>query len=189
MGKNTVNMETEAKVRVDRFDAVVERLEQNDAVFVDEVMETDTYYDDKCCRLLTAGCGLRLRRREGRKGEQILLTFKGPVRESIYKSRPEAQTAVSDLEEMTRILEGLGYRPLIVVEKTRRIWRLGECEVCLDDVAELGRFVEIEGPSETEIETALRLLNLDTLEPVRRGYARLLAESRGKTPPDQARKE
>lgn len=190
MGRNALNMETEAKVVVNRFDAVVERLEQNDAVFVDEVRETDTYYDDEEGRLLAEGSGLRLRRRVGREGERFLLTFKGPVRRSVYKSRPEAQTAVSNFEEMGRILEGLGFQVLITVEKRRRIWRLKECEVCLDEVEELGRFVEVEGPDEKEIETVLRLLGLDSLEPIRSGYARLLAENRRKTAtPDQPPKE
>ena len=51
-------------------------------------------------------------------------------------------------EDMSRILVNLGYRPVAIVHKQRRIYRLQRqsfaLEVCLDDVAEVGQFVEVE---------------------------------------------
>lgn len=182
MKEDKVKYETEAKIRVERFDEVIDRLHQADeAVYKDDVTEVDTYYKDPDGRLIAAGSGLRLRRRSGSQGPQALLTWKGPVRQGPYKSRPEAQTQVADDEEMDRILTSLGYRPAIVVDKRRQLWQFGDCEVCLDEVTHLGRFVEVEGPGDEAIEQVLVRLDLASRPHIHSGYARMLSEVLDKT--------
>lgn len=176
MRRNEVKFETEAKIRVERFNEIEERLQQSGAVYKEAVRETDTYFKDPEGRLLASGSGLRLRRQVSQKGEKALLTFKGPVRQGPYKSRPEAQTWVSDYEEMSRILASLDYSPAIVVEKDRQLWQLGVCEVCLDTVENLGTFVEVEGPGEQEITRVLKTLGLDSQPHLHSGYAQMLSE-------------
>ena len=180
-----MNIETEAKIRVDGFDEIRRRLRQNEAVFLRDVEETDIYFDDSDKRLLARQSGLRLRRENGKDGPRALLTFKGPRQESAYKSRRELQTYLSNYEQMRLILDALGYVPLIEVEKHRQLWQLNRCQVCLDDVPPLGRFVEVEGPGDAEIGEVLRLLGLDAQEHIHSGYARMLAEFRGQVVSDR----
>ena len=70
----------------------------------------------------------------------------------MIKTRPEIEVAIGDgdpaAEGMIRLLTHLGYRPVAVVRKRRSIYRITRqgfaIEICLDDVARLGTFVEVE---------------------------------------------
>ncbi|MCX6757852.1 MAG: class IV adenylate cyclase [Candidatus Nomurabacteria bacterium] len=56
----------------------------------------------------------------------------------------EYETVVENPEMMHQILSTLGYKPIIEVKKMRRKGKLGEYEICLDEVEKLGTFVELE---------------------------------------------
>ena len=85
-------------------------------------------------------------------GDANTLTYKGPKRESAVKSRPEIELPVAAGPDGERralaLMTALGYKTVAVVEKRRSSFRLERggfnCLVCLDDVAEVGRYVEIE---------------------------------------------
>src|SRR5262249_24092685 len=91
---------------------------------------------------------LRLRR----IGAANFVTYKGPKEDAQTKTRTEIEVSLAEgnaaAEAFVCILTHLGYRPVAVVQKRRRIYHLARApfslEVCLDDVEGLGRFVEIE---------------------------------------------
>lgn len=56
----------------------------------------------------------------------------------------EYETEISNLEAMDNILKALGWFPEVEVKKVRRKGKLGEYEICLDRVEELGDFIELE---------------------------------------------
>jgi adenylate cyclase class 2 len=56
----------------------------------------------------------------------------------------EIETKVDDPDAMHAILDKLGYAPMVEVKKVRRKGKLGEYEICLDEVEQLGSFVELE---------------------------------------------
>jgi len=56
----------------------------------------------------------------------------------------EHETRVSDAAVLKSILSALGFRPIVVVDKTRSVFNCGDFHVCVDEVAELGSFAEIE---------------------------------------------
>ena len=78
---------------------------------------------------------------------------------------------------MEEILQAIGMRDALVVQKRRASYKLGACLVELDDVTHLGRFIEIEGPSENAVLAAGEKLNL-TGPPITLGYAEMLARKR-----------
>ena len=89
--------------------------------------------------------------------------------------------------EAQKLLEALGYRPLAVVDKVRRTYRLGEVTLCLDEVTDLGGFLELEllVPGEEQREAAvarllalLEALGISRERLSRRSYLELLAEKR-----------
>ena len=115
---------------------------------------------------------------------ESLLTYKGPKLDQVSNARTEYETAVSDGETAEKLLEALGYRPLAVVDKVRRTYRMEDVTLCLDEVEGLGGFLELEilVPAEEGREEAVgRLLALldglgisrDRLS--RRSYLELLA--------------
>lgn len=171
--------EIEAKIQVDDLTAVAERLKAVGAGFLRTVRETDTYLDDHK-KLKHQGCGLRIRSQQTEDAQKTLVTFKGAKVESRYKSRPEYETEVGSAETAELIFAGLGYVPRIVVRKKRDMWSVDGCTVCLDDVEDLGRFVEVEGCDEDCIETVLQMLHLADRPHVRKGYAEMLSKQHKK---------
>jgi adenylate cyclase class 2 len=169
--------EIEAKVKVEHLEPVAQRLLEHHAAAMAIVWEEDIYFDDAAGTLVSGDCALRLRKRiiKG-KGEQFILTFKGPRQQSAFKSRLETETAIADYEAMRSILKQSGYKEHLRVEKKRTIWRLDNCEVCLDNVPPLGQFVEIEGSNEDAVAEVLKKLELDPKDHIPEGYARLMAQ-------------
>ncbi len=89
-----------------------------------------------------------------------LLTHKRPAPEGDFKCRVETETRVESADAARTIFESLGYRREWVYEKRRRSWSLGACEIVLDELPELGYFMEIEAPDEATIDGMLRTLGL-----------------------------
>jgi len=56
----------------------------------------------------------------------------------------EYETVVEDPEAIHGILVALGFQPSVEVKKVRRKGKLGEYEICLDQVEKLGTFIELE---------------------------------------------
>lgn len=169
-----MKVEIEAKVAIEDMDAVADALRQAGAEHVAYLRHRDVFFGNKKGKSIKAGCGLRLRQQQGQGADKVFLTFKGPRQRAEYKTRDESEVAVADADAMAEILIALGYEQILVVEKKRGLWRLGECEVCLDEVALLGRFVEVEGPSEQAIRQVLERLGLDDREHIDDGYAKMV---------------
>ena len=68
----------------------------------------------------------------------------------------------------------LGYKKTMTLEKKRRIWKLDECEIDLDELPLLGSFVEIEGPDSKKIAEVQRNLGLSKLSHIPETYTALI---------------
>ncbi|MFB6304395.1 MAG: class IV adenylate cyclase [Haloferacaceae archaeon] len=178
--------EVEVKVPADH-DAVRERLESAGATRQGTVTQRDTYFDAPHRDFAATDEALRLRRVTDDDGDtEARLTYKGSRVEGAGKTREEHETAVADGDETTAILGGLGFDPAAVVEKRRERWGLDGYEVVLDDVTDLGEFVEVERevPAERDVERAhrgaedvLKALGLDPDDAVTTSYLGLLLDS------------
>ena len=73
---------------------------------------------------------------------------------------------------------GINYEKKMSIEKKRRLWRLGDCEVALDELLLLGCFVEIEGPDERTIADVQKTLGLSLLPHIQKSYAALMRKKR-----------
>jgi adenylate cyclase class 2 len=174
--------EKEAKIRVDDFAAVRKALKAAGARLVSVMLETDTYFDRPDGSLRKADCGLRIRTLRPLRGAATgadgrpIVTYKGPrAAGAKYKVRRETQTRVDDAEAMAGVFGALGLGPTLVIQKRREIHRLGRSEICLDELPRLGRFVEVEAPTEATISRILRRLGLRG-EHLRDSYTHLAAK-------------
>jgi adenylate cyclase class 2 len=156
--------------------------------------EVDQYFNAPDRDFAQTDEALRLRR----IGLANRVTYKGPKRSTRGKTRAEIEVPLSDGDDVAadfaQLLTNLGYRPVAVVHKRRRIYHLQRdgfaLEVCLDDLEGLGRFVEIEiqAPEEREHDAQLVLLalagDLGLTTDERRSYLELLLKAReqGGTP-------
>jgi len=167
-------IEIEAKLKVDSFKGIEKKLKALDAEFLRERLHTDAYFDDAQSSLRKADSALRLRHQLIGRRDQIVITFKGPRREGRFKQRQEIQFEVDDARLAEMFLEAIGYKKTLVYQKKRLVWHYGDCEVALDELPLLGKFVEIEGPGEKKIAAVQKKLGLEDLPHIHQSYAALM---------------
>lgn len=96
-----------------------------------------------------------------RRDDALHLTFKGPSdTTSGAASRQEIEFEVSDFEAAEKMIEALGYEIIVIYEKFRRTYSLGDLEITLDEMP-FGHFTEIEGLDAASIQAAAETLGLD----------------------------
>ena len=117
------------------------------------VREVDVYYQGVDRDFRKTDEALRLRQEEGDR-TACFLTYKGPKLDQVSCARQELEVAVSDPDTTAELLEALGLRPAFLVDKTRQTLRLEDVTLCLDQVAGLGPFLELELLVEQEADRA-----------------------------------
>ena len=169
-----MNVEIEAKLKVGSHKSVEQNLPKLGARFLATLRQTDYYFDDSKSTFTRQDKCLRIRKQTHRNKNKYFLAYKGPKQKSNFKKRQELEIEVKDFIKTKTILEVLGYRQAIVVEKTRRLWKINSCHVALDKVKRLGNYVEIEGPDNKKIEILKNLLGLEKIIHIKQSYADLL---------------
>ena len=169
-----MELEIEAKVKVERLEPVIERLNQAGACFKHEVLEKDSYFTDAERMVVRPGCGLRIRRQRANEKEKAVLTYKGPKKKTKFKTREEIEFEISDADEAELLLAALGCHKKLMFEKKRSLWKLQQCQICLDELPLLGCFVEVEGPDEAAIADVMKKIGLLDHEHINKGYAKLM---------------
>lgn len=176
-----MSIEIEAKFRTADPEPVRQRLRELAARPGGRFFEMNHMYDTRDGRLRTADCGLRLRvcrpLDPDRAAEQppALLTYKGPRAPGDPKIREELETAVADPARLAEILARLGFHEVVVYEKRRERWHLDACEVALDELPDLGWWIEIEGPDAAAIAHLQAQLGLAATPAVRETYVAMAA--------------
>lgn len=97
------------------------------------------------------------------------------------KIREELETEIPDKQGLLAILAMLGYTPAVKVYKRRRKYKLANnpCSIELDEVDDLGKFVELEGESVEQVQEMIKYLGLADVPCEHEGYAQLLLKRRG----------
>jgi len=168
--------EIEAKLKVDSLVEIKRKLNELDAEFLQEQMQTDYHFDDAKMTLQKTDRCLRLRRQLVGKNERFFLTYKSAKEKSSFKKRQEIEIEVADSSDIQKLLLALGYKKVLVFEKKRQLWNLEDCKVALDKLPLLGDFIEIEGPDEKKIENVQKSLGLSELPHIKKSYAGLITD-------------
>lgn len=109
--------------------------------------EADTYYQAPDRDFRETDQALRVRR-QGPENVTALLTYKGPKTDPLSNTRIELETEVGHAETVQAMLAALGYTVILTVDKKRREYRGKGAQtnitICLDQVAGLGHFIELE---------------------------------------------
>ncbi|HEX8523451.1 MAG TPA: class IV adenylate cyclase [Tepidisphaeraceae bacterium] len=169
-------VEIEVKVKVEGHEAVREKLRALGAEFVSKVLEVNTFLDTADHELLRGDRGLRLRTNvdQATGSAQHVVTYKGPRQAGTVKKREEVEVVVENREQMVRVMEAIGYAVTLSFEKRRETWKLGACEIVLDELPMLGMFLEIEGPGEQVILELKEKLGLGDAPAISDPYVALL---------------
>lgn len=135
----------------------------------------DVYFNSPWRDFRESDEALRVRRVNGR----YRLTYKGPRIDTETKTREEIE--IPTKPEIIEILRNLGFRDAATVRKKRRIYKLGDITVNLDQVENLGKFIEIESKNYQEKEKlfkTLERLGISRENSTTRSYLELLEDKR-----------
>jgi len=178
--------EIEVKAKLGDEEKVTSELKKLGAVFSEPIKQIDTVYTKiigDVEEYLKNDHFVRIRERsDGR----FIFTVKVPkaARENLAKT--EHETEVKDAKELEQCLFLMGYKTSNKVTKIRRSCKIKDYEICLDEVEELGTFVEIEKMVKdeeisdqdvlNELKNFLFSLGVERESEVRKGYDILMIE-------------
>lgn len=169
--------ELEIKMRVDELESTRVALKRAGAKLVGRNREVNNFFDRPGNELLKTGSGLRIRLETPLDGSdrRTRITFKGP-RPAADAPRREVEFFASEFESAVELFEATGFVKILSFEKVRESWELGGCEVELDELPQLGRFVEIEGEAIEAINRVREQLGLQDHPLVKEGYAEMMSK-------------
>jgi predicted adenylyl cyclase CyaB len=177
-------METERRVRLsaEELEPLVAALELRGIFLGASQLQKDVYYKERGFRTRTQGPGawiVRVRYTESRHW----LTMKRLTNEDgVWE---ETETVIDDGTVVERILTSIGAEHAVTVNKSRRLAKLGDMEVIIDEVSDLGTFLElaIEGSdvvyAAQKIDFLLTDLDIPRGRVELRGYPTILLEREG----------
>ncbi len=180
--------EVEQKFPVEDLEAVESKLVENGATVSAAQEEIDTYYAHPARDFAQTDEALRIRR----VGPRSWITYKGPKVDTTTKTRREIELPLAEVPESVDdwagLLASLGFSPVAEVRKIRRKasvpWQDRKIEATLDEVSEVGTFVELElVTDESGLDAARNCIaslaeHLGLLKSERRSYLELLFERR-----------
>jgi len=151
--------------------------------------QVDTYFAHPSKDFAATDEALRIRS----EGNRTLITYKGPVVDSQTKTRREIEVLLGDeagkASDILELLKALEFRPVHQVIKKRLPfhlqWEGRSVELALDDVEQLGTFIEIETLADDSDRAAARdgilslAKHLELNNPEPKTYLCLLLEGMG----------
>ncbi|MCE9534268.1 MAG: class IV adenylate cyclase [Planctomycetes bacterium] len=184
-------LEIESKYPVASFADLEKRLLHWGARLVEDRNDADHYLNAPDRDFAQTDEAFRIRR----IGSRNLLTYKGPKIDKETKTRKEIEVDFAEgdapADDMLNVLRSLGYRPVTIVRKHRRIFELERegftLHFCLDEVDKVGTYAEVEiVAEENRFATAKALLlkvaaELGLNGPERRSYLQLLLNTIART--------
>ncbi|MFA5999602.1 MAG: class IV adenylate cyclase [Candidatus Paceibacterota bacterium] len=140
--------EIEVKAKLKDKEAVMNRLKEMGLKIHASKYQKDTIYwpndiKDPSGRLFGRNF-LRIREQKIGENKKILFTLKQQLKSSLDSIEHELEIKEEDIPKMFEIFELLDFYKYITVEKERTTAKMGDVEICIDDVKGLGSFIELE---------------------------------------------
>ena len=135
--------EIEIKLKAKNFEKLEEKLKERECILSEPISQHDVIYSQKSSKEEFESA---------KKGDIIVRIryLKDKAQLNLKQQRSnemdnlEYETEIKNPKETHKILEILGWHPVVEVKKVRRKGKFGEYEICLDQVEKLGTFVELE---------------------------------------------
>lgn len=110
------------------------------------VRESDWYYNAPDRNFNETDEALRIRCSENLTTLDLstILTYKGPKIDTKSMTRKEIETSIEDVSSCREILSNLGYTELAPISKLRQYYHKEDMTACVDQVTDLGAFLELE---------------------------------------------
>lgn len=152
-------IEVEFKFPVTSLEEIRPQLQSLGAISKGVSIQTDEYFNDPKRNYAKLDIAVRIRQ----CNEKFWLTYKGPNLDSAAKIRKEIEMPLKDalaVGQMQEVLAGMGLVSVAKVVKRREEFvgcdDLSSVNFCLDEVTEVGGFIELElvVASQEEVESA-----------------------------------
>ncbi len=167
------DQELEVKFYLSNPEKMLTMLNSLGHVIAARVHEVNLRLDTPNLDLLSSGSLLRLR-----QDTRARVTYKGVGSEEAgARLRRELEFTVSDFDTALHLFEDLGYQVMLMYEKYRTTYQLGEVEVAFDEMP-TGYFLEIEGPDGQSIHSVADQLGLDWERRILDSYTMLFERTR-----------
>ncbi len=189
---NKTSIEVEIKIKIDNLEAVGRQLESMGAKLKNSEKQVDLYYNHPCRDYSVTDEALRIRRRilvktEGEESNLdkfplIEITYKGPKLDESTKTRVEHSVGVNSYENAKLIFSSLGFIEVASIEKQRVFYTHGDITISLDNVLDVGCFIELErivtnpdllGKARKEILELVESLGYSIKDSIRESYLEL----------------
>ena len=157
------------RMNIEHSDALTPKLAAAGATHVRDVMRVTTYYQNpghggrSSQEWLGPELSLVLEQDFNHQHRHGILSWTKPPGSDSPRDTKTADLPAGDVSMISDLINDLGYCPTRRVETERRRWTWYGCGISLDTVPYLGRFVEIDGPSEAAIQKVRGRLGLDAL--------------------------
>jgi adenylate cyclase, class 2 len=186
-----MTLEVELKFHASDEAALRSRLGDLNVFWHEPIQQVDCYFNHPARDFARTDEALRLRQ----VGGENVITYKGPKLDAATKTRREIELPIAEgdagLVQFGELLLALGFRRVAEVRKERTkatfTWQSWPVELALDDVAGVGKFVELEIQAEEASLPTARQAILDLAErlqlktPERRSYLEMLLERWGQS--------
>jgi adenylate cyclase class 2 len=174
-------LEVELKVKVPSLEPIRKKLGEKGAECKGRIHEHDIYYNAPHRDFGVTDEAVRVRY----TNNHAVVTYKGAkIKKFGLKAREELNTAVESGEVFETMLDRLGFTKTTEVNKWRENFRYADAAISLDEVNELGTFIEIEimadnenSNAEARIERIAKEIGVSG-EPILASYLELLLSKR-----------
>ncbi|MHA2021731.1 MAG: class IV adenylate cyclase [Candidatus Thorarchaeota archaeon] len=158
--------------------------------------QVDAYYDHPCRSFPDTDEAIRIRSRQPDPDHHRVvlderplteMTYKGPKIDPLSKTRLELSVGLDDSKEAGLILKQLGFKEVAEVTKIRAFYAIRDITVSIDDVIDVGLFLELERVVDDENQVAsarndifevVRELGLNPEDSIRTSYLELYQEDK-----------
>ena len=142
--------EIEVKAKLIDKEKVLECIKNSGAEFLGKKHQKDIVFWPNHIRKIEEGVNLlginylRIRNQESENGKKIIFTLKQPTTNQSDCKEYEIEIKEADIDNLESIILNLGFYEFCITEKNRETYKLGEIEICVDDVVGLGKYIELE---------------------------------------------
>lgn len=140
---NNMSREIEVKARVKNFDQIIAKLKELGAEFLEPIIQDDQIFVEKNYGdFVKMHLGANILRIRTVNNEKSFFTLKQSIKNEL--DCIEKQTEITKPKEMYDAIIMMGYVNVVNIYKTRQKVKYTDYTVCLDQVRDLGNFIEIE---------------------------------------------
>jgi adenylate cyclase class 2 len=171
-------LEIEAKAKVRNKREIKQKILEAGGVYLRTETQDDAYFAHPERDFAQTDEAVRIRT----VGNEYFLTYKGKKLDYQTKTREEIEIKIEDAGKMTDILERLGFTTVANVIKVREYYSLNDYWVAVDEVFDVGLFIEIEKHGTDyepdDLVELIESLGIERTQMERKSYLELLLESK-----------